>query len=137
MKLVLYANENNGAGAFLRKTLATVIEPHISKDSIEIYCAFETLFTRLQRLTAYDFCIAVLLVDTRKMLSDLLSINNPTTHFQIILILPDREKETLQISHQLCPRYISYTDGDFMDVAAVLKKMVARFHKKQRNEGTQ
>ena len=45
-------------------------------------------------------------------------------HLRLILILPDREKGTISKGHLFRPRYLTYADGDFLDVAAVLAKMI-------------
>ncbi len=43
---------------------------------------------------------------------------------RIILILPDTEGDTISLGHKLYPRFASYADGNFKDVAAVLEKML-------------
>lgn len=45
---------------------------------------------------------------------------------RIILILPDRSDETISAGYKLHPRFISYADSDFKDVAAVLKRMISK-----------
>jgi hypothetical protein len=42
---------------------------------------------------------------------------------RIILVLPDRDDETVAMGHRLRPRMVSYNDGDYLDVAAVLIRM--------------
>jgi hypothetical protein len=45
-------------------------------------------------------------------------------NIKIVLILPDRNNETIVIGHKLRPRFLSYTDSDFIDVAVVLENML-------------
>jgi hypothetical protein len=45
---------------------------------------------------------------------------------QIILVIPDRRPETLSLGHLLRPRYLSYEDGNFDDLASVLEKMLRK-----------
>ena len=59
-----------------------------------------------------------------EQLRDVLSIRHLFDNIKIVLILPDRKNETIVIGHKLRPRFLSYTDGDFKDIAAVLKKML-------------
>jgi hypothetical protein len=40
------------------------------------------------------------------------------------VIAPDHEAETTAVAHQLRPRYLTYLNGDFGDLAAVLDKML-------------
>ncbi|MBU0767596.1 MAG: hypothetical protein KJ687_00670 [Proteobacteria bacterium] len=47
---------------------------------------------------------------------------------RIILILPDGDNETTTMGHTLFPRYLTYADGVFKDVEAVLKKMIQQEH---------
>jgi len=47
---------------------------------------------------------------------------------RIILILPDEDNETITMGHTLFPRFSTYADSDFKDVAAVLKKMIRQGH---------
>ena len=119
MNLLLYINGLNGAGIRLQR----VIETGISKDRIEVYRDVVSLTHRLRR-PRIDLDIAVLLVSSREDLEAILSIVELFFDLRVILILPDREKETISKGHKLYPRYLSYVDGDFSDVAAVLKKML-------------
>jgi hypothetical protein len=41
-----------------------------------------------------------------------------------IVILPDSNPDTVAKGHILRPRFLSYCDGDFQDVAAVLSRMI-------------
>jgi len=39
------------------------------------------------------------------------------------MILPDDNSDTTVLAHTLRPRLITYKEGDFLDVAAVLSRM--------------
>lgn len=43
---------------------------------------------------------------------------------QIILILPDRDRQTVALGHSLRPRFITYQDSDFGEMSCVLCKML-------------
>jgi len=55
----------------------------------------------------------------------MLGIRDLLAETKIILLLPDRKRATVSKGHNLYPRFLTYMDGDFSDVAAVLQKMVS------------
>lgn len=126
MNLLFYANGRNGAGERLRE----LIEAQIPKRRIKIYRTLKGLSHRLRR-PRYDVAITVLFAGSRKELQDLFSIRALLWNLRIILILPDGEADTIAKGHKLFPRFLSYADGNFMDVAAVLKKMLKRVSSKR------
>ncbi len=118
MKLILYSNGTNIAG----KQLQQVIESMIPVKMREIYRTTESLSSRFRQPGITDI-IAVLFAASKEELSDILLIRKLLSDLRVILILPDRENETIKQGHTLYPRYVSYADTDFKDVAAVLRKM--------------
>ena len=70
--------------------------------------------------------IAILFPQNRKELTKLVSLRHLLQDMQIVLILPNTHPQTISDGHILRPRYISYADSDFSDVAAVCVKMIAR-----------
>ncbi|MEE8554017.1 MAG: hypothetical protein V3S72_12015 [Desulfobacterales bacterium] len=117
--VILYSMFLEGTGGQLRK----MIEDVVPNENTEIYNTIDTLGKRLRR-PSYNIAVAVLLFSGREELRDVLSIRHLFDNIKIILILPDRKNETILLGHKLRPRFLSYTDGDFKDVAAVLKKML-------------
>ncbi len=103
--------------------LQTMIEDVVPNENAEICSTIDMLAQRLRR-PSYNVAVVVLLIGGREELWDVLSIRHLFDNIKIILILPDRKDETIAIGHKLRPRFLSYTDGDFIDVAAVLKKML-------------
>ena len=61
---------------------------------------------------------------SREDLVDLLSIRNLLDDLRVILLLPNREKETINKGHTLRPRFLTYADSNLLNVAAVLSKML-------------
>ena len=43
---------------------------------------------------------------------------------RLIIILPDRQADTIEIAHALHPRFLSYIDNNFKDVNVVLNRMI-------------
>ena len=117
--VILYSMFIEGTGEQLRK----MIENVVPNENTEIYSTIDTLGKRLRR-PSYDIAVAVLLISGREELRDVLSIRHLFDNIKIILILPDRKNETIVLGHKLRPRFLSYTDSDFIDVAVVLENML-------------
>jgi hypothetical protein len=108
-----------GTGGELRK----MIEDVVPNENTEIYSTIDTLCKRLSR-PSYNIAIAILKISGREELRNLLSIRHLFDNIKIILILPDRKNETIVLGHKLRPRFLSFTDRDFIDVAVVLENML-------------
>ena len=67
--------------------------------------------------------IAVLLPASKSELTAIIALKNLFGDIPIILIIPDRQNTTISLGYKLRPRFITYADSDFLDVAAVLMKM--------------
>ncbi len=68
--------------------------------------------------------VAVLFCMTKADLQDVFSLCDLILDLKIILILPDDDEETMAKAHHLRPRYLSWLDDNFLDIGAVLKKMI-------------
>jgi hypothetical protein len=72
--------------------------------------------------TAYnEKIVAVIMVAERETLASLARRNKMWDRLKTILVLPDSEPETVTLGHVLRPTYMTFTNSDFSDVAAVLK----------------
>ncbi len=119
MEVFLYATEAGEAG----KRLERIIK--ISLDSLDIQvCRSIHSLTQKLRQPKNGFLIAVLVAHNKKELTEILSLKDLFWDLRIILILPNYEKDTISKGHKLHPRFLSYVDSDFKDVAAVLEKML-------------
>lgn len=120
MRLLLYSPVKEGVGKHLRR----MIEDLVAKDNVEIYRNVESLSLRLRQPTNNGPIAAVLLAARRGDLTELLSIRDLLRDIRIILVLPDRDEDTIAKGHILRPRFMSYSDSDFTDVCSVLGKML-------------
>jgi len=68
--------------------------------------------------------IAILHASSRSELPDILFLRELLWNVKLILVLPDNNKDTVTKGHSLGPRFLSYHNGDFRDIAAVLKRMI-------------
>ena len=73
-----------------------------------------------------DPTIAVLVADSRECLDELFVLRHLFRRVRIILVLPDRESDTISKGHALHPRFLTYIDSDPLEVALVLGKMTER-----------
>ena len=126
MDILLYTKKENRAGMHLRR----VIESLVFEGKTEAYDSIEAFGIRLRR-TLREEAIAVLLAANREELLEFRSIGDFLNDIPLILIIPDCDRDTVHTAHTFTPRFLSQTDSDFKDVAAVLKKMLANKHSRQ------
>ncbi len=70
--------------------------------------------------------IAILLISSPGKLQDMLTIQELLGKTNIITIVPDTNPVTLVKGHTLRPRFLCDCNSDFVDVAAVLCRMIRK-----------
>lgn len=125
MNLLFYASNSHFSG----KRLWTLHKEVSSELPAEFYTNFHDLRQNLNSFFVDKPSIAVLLAGNRQELSDLVAIKHLFDGIRVILIIPDREKKTVSKGLELYPRFMSYVDGDFTDIAVVLRKMISNINK--------
>jgi hypothetical protein len=124
MNLFIYSSKSKGAANRLQWQIRSCMQGNPT----ETFNSVAHLSHRLHWPYAKrGETIAVLFAADRQDLANFLSIRDLLEGISIILVLPDNENETIAAGHRLRPRYISYADGNFEDVAAVLIKMEEKF----------
>lgn len=118
MNLLFYVSTTDEATNRLQKVVETVLPG----ENREIYRDIQSLSKRL-REPPEGRRIAVLLASNRQDLSAFESIRNLLSDLPIILVLPDRKIDTITQGHTLRPRFLTYMDSDFVELAGVLLKM--------------
>jgi len=68
--------------------------------------------------------VFVLLVSGRQELMELGEYQEWLRDCRLILVLPDDDMETISRGHTLRPRFVTYAESDFIDISAVLGKML-------------
>lgn len=121
MCVLFFARESGGAAGRFYEILKTLVS---DKAKLEVFRTPKDLSGRLRRPSGFKEGIAVLFVKSREELLELQSLGELLCDLRIILLLPDDEEETIAAGHLLRPRFLSYADGDFREVAAVLYKML-------------
>jgi hypothetical protein len=118
-KLILYSKDKNEFSMELEK----MIEKLTSNKNIEIYRATLDLTLRL-RMPLCESALAILVISDEKDLKNILSIQSLLINMRVVLILPDRNNDTIAAGHSLHPRYLSFKDNGLKDMKAVLARMI-------------
>jgi hypothetical protein len=123
MDLVFYSPVNGSSEERLQRVVTSVIPGWAGT----VCRTTDDLSERLL-LPKNDPAIALLLAEKREDINALLSMSKLFRTMRIILVAPDREKETVAAAHLLRPRLLTYSDSDFADVFTVLTKIIADYH---------
>jgi hypothetical protein len=118
-KVILYARLMEGAG----EKLFDLIQRIAPAQDTEIYDSIDQFSQRLRQPTG-ELTVAVIIANSKEDLLNLLFIRNLLQDIRIILVLPDREKDTIEKGHRLYPRFVSYLDSNLEEVAAVLNNVL-------------
>ncbi|MEN6620984.1 MAG: hypothetical protein ABFD50_05510 [Smithella sp.] len=105
-----------------KKLLLRVLDMIVPQDKITLVEDITALESQLRRQLYGDLMVLLLPADENE-LSSIIGLKELFGDMPIILILPDRGKETTALGYKLRPRFITYSDSNFLDVATVLIKM--------------
>lgn len=114
-----------GGKSFAGERLEGVIRGLVRREGIRVYRTIDDLGWGL-RQPGEIMDPLVLFPATKGDLIQLIRIRHLFMNHRVVLVLPDKSEETIARGHTLYPRYVSYCDGDFSDVAAVLEKMLRK-----------
>ncbi|MEW6672768.1 MAG: hypothetical protein AB1427_13770 [Thermodesulfobacteriota bacterium] len=121
MKLVFYADGNTEVG----DRLLQKIQDQVSASVVQAYRSFDDFQQGLVG-RGWKPNAAILLASNTTELKRIITLGKLLTDTRVLLVLPDRRKETVAAGHRLRPRYISYADDGFEDVVAVVKQILKR-----------
>jgi len=107
------------------KEIFRILEELLPSDQIEVHCSVRSLFQKLKK-PMKDKPIVVVLIHQRKELLEITSIREQFFQVYLVLILPDAQKETISLSHNLRPNYLTYMHSDLNELKAVLEKILKR-----------
>jgi hypothetical protein len=119
VKLLFYARGDHNASRWFHDR----IEAMVSMESREAYRDLHGLHRRLCQ-PRNGLTIAVLVAATGEELWELLAMRDLLADFRLILVLPDRSRETIAAGHRMVPRFVSYVDSGLEEVEAVLEQML-------------
>jgi DNA-binding NarL/FixJ family response regulator len=120
MTLLFFATKKSARIAHLERAITTL------PDGIEVKTLrrFEDLSSRLLE-PKKDLAVAVLAASCMSELTDLLLFREVLSDIRLILVLPNRDKETISKALSLTPRFVAYHDSDPEELRAVLCKMIS------------
>jgi hypothetical protein len=95
----------------------------VPDERIEIYRSIEDLANGLRQLLDLD-AIIVIQVGDRQELLRILSLRDLLQGVRIILLVPDREEETISLAHRFRPRFLASSENDFSNTMSVVRKML-------------
>jgi len=121
MKIFIYAKKITGP----LELLQGVVEKVIPLCDIKKFNTSDALCQQLRRnTTSQNYkTITILLIDAQNELQDLIELRPLLAETRIILILPDKDPETIRLGHTLFPRYLDFLDSSFTEVGEVLQKI--------------
>jgi len=119
MELILYNKDFDDFEA----RIFGVIESVVSKEKTVIFRSIEGMVERIMHLTNNPE-IAVLIIKNREELLQLYSSLNVLRRAEMLLILPDRNPETIKLGYKLKPRFSTCLHNDFGVIQTVLKQML-------------
>jgi len=105
-----------------KKRLQRVLEYMFPKKNIKYIKSVRELEENL-RTSSAKMSLAVILNVNKTRLMNVLLIKELLEDTNLILILNDKNSETIALGHHLRPRFITFADSDLLDVASVLIKM--------------
>jgi len=90
---------------------------------VEIYTSIEDLANRLLHLVDHD-AIVIIQAEDRQELLHILSLRDVLQGVRVILLVPDREDETISLAHRLRPRFLANSESGLSDTMSVVRKML-------------
>jgi hypothetical protein len=117
MNLLFYAPRSDEPTERLQKVIETIL-PRVNR---EIHRDLQGLIKRLYEPS--DGRRVLVLCPSKEYLSCIQIIRSLFLSIPVIVVLPDRETETVALGHSLRPRLLTYEDSDFLELAGVLVKM--------------
>jgi hypothetical protein len=117
MQILLFARD--GVGDHIRDAVMRIAP------ETEVCCAMGSLVSRIMN-PSREPVVAVLIAGSRNEFAEIQLMKWLLYDICTILILPDRDAETVAAGYNLHPRFMGCLDDDADEIAATLCKMLAR-----------
>jgi hypothetical protein len=92
---------------------------------VELHRSVESLHQRLCQ-PREKFPVAVLYIVRERDLSKMVDLKERSSDTRLVLVLPNRNAETISKGHSLRPSFLTFVDTDPGEVMAVLKNILKR-----------
>jgi len=119
-EIILFSDVKSGTDA---QRLKAAVHTVLPGKYVETFGALEALEKRLHHFPN-KIDVGIFFPADKAQLSRLLSFKAFLRDVRIILVLPGGGSDLISQGHRLRPRFVTQTDSDFSDVAAVLAKMI-------------
>ena len=119
MKCIFYEKKSG----IIAEQIIGLLHASAGENNTELYHYIKTLSERLTR-PVDGLAVMVLIAGDRKDLLNIIAVKKLFDLIRIIIILPDREDESVRIGYKLQPRFLTYVNGDVTEVHAVLGKLL-------------
>jgi len=123
MQLFFYASKNDEN----EKRLKEAIQSASSEGIIEHFTSLDDFRDRLRNIVEPNSILVLAAVDREELLK-MQAFRDMLTEIYIILVLPDRQKDTIRLAHLLKPRFLSSIEDDFKDLNQIVAKMIQAPH---------
>lgn len=122
MSLIFYGKVSNPNA----RNILSLIRAIVSKDGPELFKTIPSFVKRLRQLNNKP-AAAILFVEDTNELRKLITFEDLLTDLPIILILSDRNEDSIALGHSLYPRILTYADVDHSEFTEVVKKFIAHY----------
>lgn len=119
MTYIYYANEYTEAGKILYRRLQSAFKKSWMKR-----CKTSIELSRKLHEPLYDVCAAVLLINDRKELAEILTLRDMLWDIKVIVILTNHVDISQTEVLTLRPRFLAWTDADLSHVVDILGNMM-------------
>lgn len=121
MDIVLFSADRKAISTKIQKAFKGLC----AGGTMSALTTYEELKSRLEQPETQT-TVVLLLINNRDELEQILLLEERLGKYQIVLMLPDRDPETLSLAYKLRPRFISYHDKGYAEVKAVVKNICER-----------
>ena len=119
MMLLVYAKAKNGVSTELKQ----ILNGRSSGVCLETYSDLDDVFQRL-RQPRLNLKIGVLSIGSEAELDRLLTIRELLSDMRLVLVLSDKDPQTVAKAHALAPRFITFSDAGVDPLVSVVEKMM-------------
>lgn len=122
IRLIIFIHKQSGTdGRLLENTINNTF-PEISKERLQTIQELELCLKQPLPLGIQH--IYILMADSKKRLQQLIGVFDDADDTKVLLILPDENRATISNGHKLLPRFATSQRNGFIDLCAVLAKMI-------------
>lgn len=117
--LLLYAKAENGVS----QALEPILNGRPPDVRLETYADLDDLFDRLRK-PRLNLKIGILSIGSETELDRLIIIRELLSDMRLVMVLPDKDPQTVAKAHALAPRFITFADAGFQPLVSVVSKMM-------------